>query len=132
MFKIIFGNISFINHGVKVFFFLKFSMFSLALLQNQLSFFIFLIYFCDFHRSRNIIYFIWSVYIHVLGTGHFCTSDTFARASLLHELTLLHEESLLHKETLLHGDSFARRVTFARGDTFARRLFCTKGHFCTR
>ena len=45
-----------------------------------------------------------------MGTGHFCTSDTFARASLLHEGTLLHE------------DTFARRVPFARGDTFGRIL----------
>ena len=38
-----------------------------------------------------------------MGTGYFCTSDTFAR-----------------------------RVTLARGDTFARQLFYTEDHFCTR
>ena len=47
-----------------------------------------------------------------MGTGHFCTSDSFARASLLHE------------GILLHGDSFARRVTFARGEIFIRRNLC--------
>ena len=60
------------------------------------------------------------------GAGHFCTNDTFARTTLLHEETLLHEGSFLHEGTLLHGGFFARRVTFAR------RLFCTRGNFCTK
>ena len=77
-----------------------------------------------------------------MGTGHFCTSDTFARASLLHEGTLLHEDTFARRVPFARGDTFAlgvtfarrlfcTRIDFARGYTFARRPFCKRGHLCT-
>ena len=53
--------------------------------------------------------------------------DSFARASLKHEVTRLHGGSLLHEgkfctETLLHAGSFLH------GDIFTRQNFCTTLH----
>ena len=69
-------------------------------------------------------------HMYMLGTGHFCTSVTFARGETFAR------RLFCTSVTLARGDTFARRVTFARGkilhgDTFARRFIFARRHFYT-
>ena len=72
-----------------------------------------------------------------LGTGHLCTSVTFARRHFCTSVTLARWETFARRVTFAREDTFAWRhfctvVTLARRDICARRLFCTEGHFCMR